>query len=860
MDASSLQSVRTRRVRSKQNLSAAVEGNLNRREWRERTSVEGGGKLSSGGKSAKEEAETEKNREMENSAGGGDHVDVEQTSGAGMWPGDMPTVSHSFRTTVVRSSSRSKAKAASCNNCGFANDRKDVDGYTERKRGDTEDPSRKCVFFCSSNSNSSRCNDSRKSSGVDEGSKSGCDAIKGSSLVEHSSSMDKKKDISQSIDDGSDSCVKERESIRGDSDRGAGVRYSNSAVGSGHNPPEATVSTISGMTAVGNNPAKSRKTSNLSIDFDGLHIDDNLCDVPPCSFQSSRTTSTTTNLGTSSPVVGAGSIIAVSHSTGAGSFHTSNIVTTTSAVICVTTSTTIAGNCPNSTAHNTRVGTASRNDGVLSSWYYEQLRSVRAQLQETEEAHARQMEDITRRHQISAALLDRSSVARLAAISRRLAHCQSAASRLAEDYRALLEIARPHLPPTAVERMQGHIEQCLAELRRRKGSDVGRTPSAIQQDEPDDEDKEDGGKHCTEEEEEALGPLGDKTAADGQDSITAQLEEDLSAAFESYAAATCTTAPGMNDDLVKRPHSGCLEEGMKEAAAGEEGFEEGGRAQGEREDERVCDGGNRGVEIPYLRGESCEVKSEFALNLCELKLVLKAALQHTCRFCGSSVHTSHFIQHVETCVRQQSRPAVGGEAAPPPTLTSLMSWMSYFGGSPDSGTEEGRRVVTGVSEATESHEWGVEGWAGEYAEEEEEWKRKLSTLEKVEQECFLCDHLFIDVIGVEKRTEGRGRSHQEFVIRVSAGETVWQVDRRYREILALHHRLMVQFPGLNLPTDCCPSASFRRPNESEIALRQAKLQVYLKALSRIQVLRESDDFRCFLDIDKHPDFAQSFLT
>jgi hypothetical protein len=93
-----------------------------------------------------------------------------------------------------------------------------------------------------------------------------------------------------------------------------------------------------------------------------------------------------------------------------------------------------------------------------------------------------------------------------------------------------------------------------------------------------------------------------------------------------------------------------------------------------------------------------------------------------------------------------------------------------------------------------------------------------------------------------------GGTYVVYTIKVEAAGVAWMVERRYREFLELHRRVLKAFPKIQLPQ---LRHHWWQATFSDVAQRQDDLSRYLNILATLYATRHFPALRDFLQWDQH---------
>ena len=102
------------------------------------------------------------------------------------------------------------------------------------------------------------------------------------------------------------------------------------------------------------------------------------------------------------------------------------------------------------------------------------------------------------------------------------------------------------------------------------------------------------------------------------------------------------------------------------------------------------------------------------------------------------------------------------------------------------------------------------------------------------------------------------KPYTEYLIEIEYNNFKYTVSRKYKEFYEIHHNLSLQFPTLKFPESAFSiQGTFSAPNYLNnskrpvvIEERRRALQQYLRDLSEIEIIRTSDIFMKFIELEK----------
>lgn len=104
---------------------------------------------------------------------------------------------------------------------------------------------------------------------------------------------------------------------------------------------------------------------------------------------------------------------------------------------------------------------------------------------------------------------------------------------------------------------------------------------------------------------------------------------------------------------------------------------------------------------------------------------------------------------------------------------------------------------------------------------------------------------------VIKESEDKKKPYTEYIVQISIGDTKWKTHRRYKQFSQLQQMLINRFPSIKYPQSCNFLADINNLVSSKqknvmAEERRKSLQQYLRDLSKMEQIKNSDIFRRFL--------------
>ncbi|CEM34969.1 unnamed protein product [Vitrella brassicaformis CCMP3155] len=255
----------------------------------------------------------------------------------------------------------------------------------------------------------------------------------------------------------------------------------------------------------------------------------------------------------------------------------------------------------------------------------------------------------------------------------------------------------------------------------------------------------------------------------------------------------------------------------------------------------------------------------FALR--EFQLLIKGCVAMTCRLCGRVIQYEKFPTHLRECsARAEGHPPPPSPSLQPPAAPQFSRDMPY-------GLGNVSLTLAPIMNALGSNVSATPSSVTSASAEKKGWDEGSATssvtppppqqgvtgaeagvpddaMELIEEDEFICKRIRISIPETSRRTDRKGREFQSYTIRIDVGSRGWSVAKRYREFLALQRQLERAFPEMHFPHDV-PKPTLKQADQREVEGRRTRLSHYLDMLIRIKNVRDFQAFRRFLELDEH---------